>query len=214
MLRVGLTGGIASGKSIVGRMFVDLGCHLIDADDIVHELFEPGQEVHKAVVEAFGRRILRRDGKIDRKILGDIVFHDQHQRSKLNNLVHPAVIQRQKEWLAQIENSDPKGVGIVEAALMIEVGTYKNYDKVIVVVCSPEEQRRRLRARSSLTEEQIDARIRSQMPMDEKAKYADYVIDNSGGFAATRKQVEEVNSKLRALAASTSDSSRSSAPSS
>lgn len=200
MLRVGLTGGIASGKSTVGRMFVELGCYLIDADDIVHQLFEPGETVHKAVVDAFGKRILRRDGRIDRKALGKIVFRDEHQRQKLHHFVHPAVIQRQKEWLDQLETADPNAVGIVEAALMIEVGTYKNYSKVIVVYCAEEEQKQRLRARSSLTEEQIEARIRSQMPMDEKVRFADYVIDNSGGFGATRRQVEEIHSEIRALA--------------
>jgi dephospho-CoA kinase len=205
MLRVGLTGGIASGKSVVGHMFADLGCHLTDADRIVHELLEPGQNVHRAVVEAFGKHILRPDGTIDRKILGEIVFRDDEARQILNGIVHPVTIQRQKEWLDQLEAADPGAIGIVEAALMVEVGTYRNYDKLIVVVCSPDEQRRRLRARSNLSEEQISARIASQMPLDEKAKYADFVIDSSGELDATRRQVEEVNSKLRELAAGTLD---------
>lgn len=202
MLRVGLTGGIATGKSTVGMMFVELGCHLIDADRVTHQLFEPGQPIHTAVVQAFGSEILAADGTIDRSVLGEIVFKDPEARSKLNGLVHPAVIQSQQEWLQEIEKSDPQGIAIVDAALMIEVGTYKSYDRVIVVTCSPEEQRRRLRARTGLSEEQIDDRIRSQMPMDEKVKYADYVIDTSGRIDATRRQVEEINSKLRELASS------------
>jgi dephospho-CoA kinase len=209
MLRVGLTGGIASGKSAAGRMFAELGCHLIDADRIVHELFEPGQSVHKAVVDAFGKGILRQDGTIDRRILGDIVFSDEKARQKLNGLVHPSTIQRQKEWLDNLESTHPTAVGIVEATLMVEAGTYRNYDKVIVVVCSPEEQRRRLRARSNLSEEQITARIASQMPMEQKAKYGDFVIDTSGTMEETRKQVIEVNSRLQELAASTPDRRRS-----
>ena len=209
MLRVGLTGGIATGKSAVGRMFVELGCHLIDADRIVHRLFEPGQAVYKAVVQEFGDSIIASDGTIDRKVLGDIVFEDPQVREKLNSLVHPATIQYQQDWLLELEGSDPQGIGIVEAALMIEVGTYKNYDKLIVAACPPELQKQRLRSRSGLSGEQIDARIRAQMPMEEKVKYADYVIDTSGDLAATHSQVVEVNSKLREFSASTSGKRRS-----
>lgn len=209
MLRVGLTGGIASGKSAVGKMFAELGCHLIDADRIVHELFEPGQAVNKAVVEAFGPRVLRADGAIDRKILGEIVFSDEASRKKLNSLVHPTTIQHQKDWLNRLETEDPAAIGIVEAALMVESGTYRNYDKVIVVVCSPEEQKRRLRARSNLSEEQIAARIASQMPLEEKARFADFVIDTSGAMESTGTQVAEINSRLRALAEGTSGTRRS-----
>ena len=197
MLRVGLTGGIATGKSTVGAMFVELGCHLIESDQIAHQLFEPGQAVHAAVVKQFGNRVLALDGTIDRRILGDIVFKDPQARAKLNSLVHPAITQRQQEWLKDMENQDPHGIAIVDAALMIEVGTYKNYDKVIVVTCSPEIQRERLRARSALSEEKIESRIRSQMPNEEKTKYADFVIDNSGSVESTRVQVETVYQQLR-----------------
>jgi dephospho-CoA kinase len=190
MLRVGLTGGIASGKSTVGQMFVDLGCRLIDSDRITHQLLDPGQDVHAAVVEAFGHQILAPDGTIDRRILGDVVFRDPGARAKLNAIVHPAVFRRQQEWLREVEAADSNAIAIVDAALMIEAGTYKNYDKVIVVICSPEIQKQRLRARSTLSEEQIDARIRSQMPMEEKVKFADFVVDNSGSIEATREQVE------------------------
>jgi dephospho-CoA kinase len=205
MLRVGLTGGIASGKSTVGRMFVELGCHLLDSDHLTHQLLEPGQTVHDAVVREFGKQILAHDGTIDRRILGEIVFKDPEARQKLNSLVHPAVIQRQKEWLEEMDAKDPKGIAIVDAALMIEVGTYKNYDKIVVVTCRPEIQKQRLLERSALTNEQIDARIRAQMPLTEKVKYADFVIDNSGDLPNTRRQVQEVNSRLRELASNTSD---------
>ena len=197
MLRVGLTGGIATGKSTVGAMFVELGCHLIESDQITHQLFEPGQAVHAAVVKQFGNRVLALDGTIDRRILGDIVFKDPQARAKLNSLVHPAITQRQQEWLNDMKAQDPHGIAIVDAALMIEVGTYKNYDKVIVVTCSPEIQRERLRARSALSEEKIESRIRSQMANEEKVKYADFVIDNSGSVESTRVQVETVYQQLR-----------------
>jgi dephospho-CoA kinase len=208
MLRVGLTGGIGTGKSTVGTMFVELGCHLIDADHVTHQLFRPGEAVYSAVAQAFGKHILASDHTINRKVLGEIVFNDPAARTKLNEIVHPAVIQHQRDWLKEMEAKDPGGISIVDAALMIEVGTYKNYDKIIVVTCKPEAQRQRLRARSALSEEQIEARIRSQMPLAEKVKYADFVIDNSGGFSSTRTQVEEVNSKLREFAANTSDKRR------
>ena len=199
MLRVGLTGGIATGKSTVGLMFVELGCHLIDADHISHQFFQPGEAVYSAVIQAFGERILSADRTINRKVLGEIVFNDAEARKKLNQLVHPAVVQRQRDWLNEMEARDPGGISIVDATLMIEVGTYKNYDKVIVVTCTPEIQKQRLRTRSGLSEEEIEARVRSQMPLEEKVKYADFVIDNSGDLPDTRRQVEQVNSKLRAV---------------
>ena len=134
------------------------------------------------------------DGTVDRRRLGEIAFKDPQARTTLNGVVHPAVIHRQREWLTEMEAADPGGIAIVDAALMIEVGTYKAYDKVIVVTCSPEIQKQRLLRRSALSEEQIDARIRSQMAMSEKVKFADFVIDNSGDVAGTRRQVEAVNS--------------------
>ena len=204
MLRVGLTGGIGTGKSTVGLMFVELGCHLIDADQVTHQLFQPGQSVYKAVVREFGERILAPDRTINRRVLGEIVFNDPEARSKLNALVHPAVIQHQRDWLKEMETKDPEGISIVDAALMIEVGTYKHYDKIIVVTCAAEVQKQRLHARSGLSEEQIEVRIGSQMPLEEKVKYADFVIDNSGTLSATRNQVQQVNSKLREFASNTS----------
>jgi dephospho-CoA kinase len=200
MLTVGLTGGIASGKTTVGRMFVELGARLIDADVIVHELFRPGEAVNQAVVDAFGDRVRTADGSIDRTVLGEVVFNNPQARERLNSIVHPAVIQRQKDWLDELASREPDTVGIVDAALMVEVGTYRNYEKVIVVVCSLDEQRKRLRHRSGLSDEQIEARIRSQMPMEEKAKYADYLIDTSGSHEDTRRQVESVFRELKALA--------------
>src|SRR5437773_452390 len=203
MLRVGLTGGIASGKTTVGQMFIDFGCHLIDSDEIAHKLFEPGQDVHSAVIKAFGPHIVASDGTIDRKILGDIVFKDSAARAKLNILVHPAIIRRQQEFLTNVALKDPKGIGMVSAALMVEIGTYKNYNKVIVLSCPTEVQRKRLKSRSGLSDEQIEARIGSQMPIEEKVKFGDFVIDTSSDLGTTRRQVEAVNSKLREFAANT-----------
>ena len=208
MLRAGLTGGIATGKTTVGIMFIELGCHLLDADRITHELFRPGEPVYTAVVQAFGENILSPDRTINRNVLGEIVFSDPQARTKLNGIVHPAVVQRQRDWLNEMEAKDPDGIGIVDAALMIEVGTYRNYDKVIVVTCTPDVQKQRLRARSRLSEEQIEARIRSQMPLEEKVKYADFVIENSADLGNARRQVAEVTSRLRELAGNTSGTRR------
>jgi dephospho-CoA kinase len=200
MLKVGLTGGIASGKSTVGRMFGELGCKVIDSDRITRQLFEPGTPVNAAVAEAFGPRVLASDRSIDRSVLAELVFQNPDLRQKLNSIVHPAIYQRQAEFLAQAAAADSRAIGIVEAALIVEVGSYRNYDKLIVVTCSPKIQRERLRERSGLTPEQIESRIASQMPMEEKVKVADFVIDNSGDIGKTRQQVDDVYRQLRAIA--------------
>jgi len=200
MLKVGLTGGIGTGKSRVGRMFSELGCRVIESDLLTRRLFTPGDPVNKAVAEAFGPRVVASDGSINREVLGEIIFKNAELRQKLNSLVHPAIKQRQLDFLNSVGAEDPHGIGIVEAALMIEVGTYKDYDKVVVVKCSPEVQRRRIKERSPLSDAQIDARIASQMPMDEKVKYADYVVDNSGDIGSTRRQVEDIHRQMRAIA--------------
>ncbi len=201
MLRVGLTGGIASGKTTVGAMFVELGCHLIDSDQITHELLEPGQEVHRAVIREFGPEITTPDGRIDRAALGEIVFAHPERRETLNGLVHPAVIRRQNEFLEGISAEHSDGIGIVDAALMVEVGTYKNYERLIVVTCRPEQQRERLLARG-LSAESVASRIESQIPMDEKARYAAFVVDNSGTLTDTRRQVEVIYGELSEAAGS------------
>jgi dephospho-CoA kinase len=200
MLKVGLTGGIASGKSTVGRMFGELGCKVIDSDRITRQLFEAGNPVNTAVAQAFGSRVVSSNGGIDRRVLGEMVFNNPDLRKKLNSLVHPAIVQRQKEFLAQVAAENPHGIGIVEAALIIEAGNYKNYDKVVVVTCSPEVQRQRLQERSRLTAQQIEARIASQMPLEEKLKFADFVVDNSDDIGRTRQQVREICRQLRAIA--------------
>jgi len=181
-------------------MFSELGCRVIESDLLTRRLFAPGDPVNKCVAETFGPRVVASDGSINREVLGEIVFKNAELRQKLNGLVHPAIKQRQADFLNAVGAEDPHGIGIVEAALMIEVGTYKDYDKIVVVKCSPEVQRRRIKERSALTDAQIDARISSQMPMEEKVKYADYVIDNSGDIGSTRRQVEDIHRQMRAIA--------------
>src|SRR4030095_6829382 len=151
MLRVGLTGGIASGKSTVSSMFESLGAHVLDSDRITRELFQAGTAVNAAVAAAFGPSIVAPDGSINRTALGEIVFKKPDHRQKLNSLVHPAIKERQSEFLERVRTLDPHGIGIIEAALMVEAGTRADYDKLIVVTCSPAMQRERLRERSGLT---------------------------------------------------------------
>ena len=207
MLRVGLTGGIASGKSVVGEMFVRLGAHLILADDIAHQLMQPGQAVYAEVVRRFGREILNTDGTVNRPKLAEIAFglpgSGRPPRVKeLNAIVHPAVIAHENEWMEGIGRRDPHAIAIVEAALILEAGTANRFDRIMVVTCQPEQRVRRLAARLKIPEDAAQAevarRMATQLPDDEKIKAADYVIDNSGSLDATVEQVRRVFTALKA----------------
>jgi len=197
MLRVGLTGSIAVGKSFVTSVFAELGCHVLDADQTAREVVAPGAAGLKAVAAAFGEDVLAPDGTLDRERMASIVFADEAQRQRLNHILHPFIIARQDEILREWENEDPDGIGIVDAALMIESGGYKRFDKLIVVHCRPEVQLERLMLRNKLTLAEAQRRIASQMPQEEKQKYADYLIDTSDGFESTRKRTVEVYNELR-----------------
>jgi dephospho-CoA kinase len=196
MLRVGLTGSIGVGKSFVASVFVELGCHVLDADQTAREVVMPGTPGLKALVEAFGEDILTADGTLDRKRLGALIFADPNKRERLNNILHPFIIARQDEILNAWEAEDPDGIGIVDAALMIESGGYKRFDKLIVVHCRPEVQLERLMLRDKLSRDEALRRISSQMPQEEKQKFADYLIDTSDGYESTRAQTEKLNQKL------------------
>ena len=196
MLRVGLTGSIGVGKTFVASIFVELGCHVLDADQTAREVVMPGMTGLNALTEAFGEEILDADGTLDRKRLGDLIFADQTQRQRLNHILHPFIIARQDEILNGWEAEDPNRIGIVDAALMIESGGYKRFDKLIVVHCRPEVQLERLMLRDKLAREEALRRINSQMPQEEKQKFADYLIDTSDGFEATKDQTISVHQKL------------------
>jgi dephospho-CoA kinase len=198
MLKVGLTGGIGSGKSTVSAMFRDLGARVVDSDEIVHTLLTPGEPVHQAVVSVFGPAILGGDGRIDRAALGRIVFADAGRRETLNSIVHPEVGRRQEAFLENAGREAPDGVAIVDAALMIETGSYRRYDRIVVVRCEPGVQHVRLKARG-LSDSEIRRRIAAQMPQEEKITFADDVIDNSGSLRETLRQVEVVWAALSAL---------------
>ncbi len=196
MLRVGLTGSIGVGKSYVASVFVELGCHLLDADVTAREVVMPGTPGLKVITHEFGEEILNRDGTLDRKRLGALVFADENQRQRLNHILHPFIIARQDEIMNAWEAEDPDGIGIIDAALMIESGGYKRFDKLIVVHCRPEVQLERLMLRDKLSREEAERRINSQMPQEEKQKFADYLIDTSDGFDLTRARTVEVYNQL------------------
>ncbi|MEK6283562.1 MAG: dephospho-CoA kinase [Acidobacteriota bacterium] len=197
MLRVGLTGSIGVGKTFVAGVFAELGCHVLDADDIAREVVAPGSPALERVVQEFGAGVLQKDITLDRAKLGAIVFADAGKRQRLNSILHPYIIAQQDQLLRQWEAFDPNGIGIVDAALMIESGGSKRFDKLIVVHCRPEIQLSRVMARNSLSREDAERRINSQMSQDEKKAFADYLIDTSDGFEATRKRTEEVYEELR-----------------
>ena len=192
MLHVGLTGNIASGKSTAASIFGELGAYVIDADRVVHGLLKSGTSTYEKIFDAFGSQILAPNGEIDRKKLGQIVFSDASKRIRLNALTHPEVGAAIRHRISEIEQLTSRGIVIVDAALMIETGGYKMYDRLIVVTCDPSLQIARLMSRDGLTEADAKARIGSQMPIEEKLKLANYVINTSGTMRKTRDQVEEI----------------------
>lgn len=199
MLKVGLTGSIAVGKSYVCEIFRELGAWLTDADLTAREVILPGTKGWRLIVEQFGSNILLPNNEIDRAKLGAVIFADAEQRQLLNAIVHPLVIESQDEWMREREAENPSGIAIIEAALMIESGGYKRFDKIIVVWCDAETQIERLMARNNFTRDVAIQRIKAQMPQEEKKKYADFLIDTSSGFEDTRRQAIEIYGQLKVL---------------
>ncbi len=201
VLKVGLTGGIAAGKSVVGEMFAALGAHVIQADEISHQLMQPGQAVYREVVAHFGAEILNPDGSVNRPRLAELAFSGKPSRvQELNQIVHPAVIRREEEWMEQVSQRDPQAVAIVEAALILEAGMAKGLDRLVVVTCRPEQRIERWARRLNVDEEtarrEVTRRMAAQLPDEEKIKAADYVVDNSGPLDETRRQVKEIYAEL------------------
>jgi dephospho-CoA kinase len=200
MLRAGLTGSIAVGKSFVSSVFAESGCYVLDADQTAREVVAPGSPGLRAITDAFGSEVLQPDGALDRAKLGAIIFGDETLRARLNGILHPLIISAQDDWLRQREREDARGIGIVDAALMIESGSYRRFDKLIVVHCRAELQLERLVKRDGLSIAEARRRIAAQMPQEEKKKFADYLIDTSNGFAEARAQARAVYEKLKELA--------------
>ena len=203
MLRVGLTGGYATGKSFVARELETHGCHLIYADKLGHEVLSPGGEAYAPTIALFGEDILSPDQTIDRKKLASLVFGNAELLKQLTELIHPAVFRLEEALMKRIQGADPKGIVVVEAAILIETGRYKDYDRVIVTTCSREKQIIRGMKRDGFSREEVMQRIDRQMPIGEKIPLADYVIHTEGDKEATAAQVSEMYDNLARLAGQT-----------
>ena len=200
MLRVGLTGGLASGKSFVGEHLRELGCFLIKADDLGHAVLEPGGEAYDATVGEFGREILNDDGTINRRRLAALVFQHPERLAVLNSLVHPHVHARGIRMAEEFAAGDPQAIVVTEAAILVETGSYLNFDRLIVAVCREDQQIERAMHRDGITKEEAQARLARQFPLAEKLKVADFVIDTSGLKENTIAQTRAVYETLRGLA--------------
>ncbi len=199
MLKVGLTGGLASGKTFVGEALAGFGCLLIQADRLGHQVLEPGGEAYDEVVREFGAEILDPDGHINRRRLAGMVFASPGRLERLNGLVHPPVLRREGELIAAFTARQPHGIAVVEAAILIETGSYRRFDRIVLVICTPEQQRERALRRDGAAESDVLARLSRQMPLAEKRKYADFVIDTSGTKEDTLRQTRSVYDALRRI---------------
>lgn len=197
MLSVGLTGGIASGKSTVAGLFKKKGAYILDFDKLAHIVMEPDRPAWKEIVTYFGLEIIKRDKTINREILGSIVFNDREKLNILNGIVHPFVFDEWRCCIAEIEKKDPKAIVISDVPLLLETGMQYFFDCIIVVFVSPEDQINRLMKRSGCSREDAILRLSSQMSIEEKVKFADFVIDNSESIEKTSKRVEKVWDELK-----------------
>jgi dephospho-CoA kinase len=199
MLKVGLTGGLACGKTFVGEVLAGYGCLVIQADELGHEVLSPGGEAFGQVVDEFGREILTGDGQIDRRALAARAFGSAERLARLNAIVHPPVLRREEQLIARFAASHPGGIAVVEAAILIETGSYKRFDRIILVTCGVEQQVERAMRREAAAETDVRARLNRQMPLDDKRKFADFVIDTSGEKEDTVRQTRAVYGALRSI---------------
>lgn len=199
MLLIGLTGGIATGKSLVSGILKGLGAYIIDADKIAREVVEPYKPAWHEIIAFFGRDILNEDETINRKKLGEIVFNAPDKKKKLEEIVHPRVIDEENKMIKDYRRSNPQGIVVIDAALLIEGGGHKRVDRLIVVYADRETQIKRLMERDGLSRENVEKRINSQMPLDEKVKMADFVIDNNKSMRDTRNQVRDLFDRLKVI---------------
>jgi len=197
LLRVGLTGGIASGKTTVARVLAELGAFVLDADAFAHSALERPGAVYERVVERFGTSILDEDGRIVRPRLAGLVFHDDEARRALNAIVHPEVMAEADRRLAAFAPRGGNPITVFDAALLVESGLHRDFHRLIVTRCRRQTQIRRLLARDRLSTEEAEARIDAQAPLEEKLAVADYVVDTEGTLRETRKQIEGVYAALR-----------------
>ena len=200
MLRVGLTGGIASGKSTVARIFRELGAHVLDADRIARDIVPPGSPTLDRIARAFGKELVRPDGTLNRAALGAIVFADAGKRRVLEGILHPLILDEIDRRIEELERGDPGGLVVVEAALILELGRQGEFDTLVVVWADEDQQRRRMMQRDNLSAEEAGRRLAAQMPLAEKRRRAQFVIDNSGDQDSCRADAERVYGELLHLA--------------
>ena len=200
MIRVGLTGGYATGKSFVASELARLGCHLIYADKLGHQVLQPGNDAYRPTIDAFGTQIVGADASIDRKQLGAIVFSSPELLKRLTDIVHPAVFRLEERMMREFAARDPQGIAVVEAAILIETGRFKQFDRLILTNCEEAEQIARGIERDGLNADQIRARLKEQMPLSEKRQYADYVIETGGTPEVTLERVRVIFKELHTLA--------------
>ncbi len=199
-LLAGLTGGMGSGKTTIGQMFRDLGAHVIDADKISRALVEPGKSAWREIVDLLGKSVLRDDQTLDRGKIADIVFNDAKKREALEAILHPRVMAEEQRLFDDIRNGDPSALVIIDAALLIESGNHRKVQKVIVIACDEETRIQRIMAKKTFTREDAERRLRQQMPLKDKIKYADYVLHNDSGFPELKEKVETLFHQLKAMA--------------
>lgn len=193
---VGLTGGVASGKSLVEGEFKRLGAMIIDADVVAREITAPGKPAYKKIVREFGKKILLPDGQINRKILGTLVFSDPEKLKKLNEITHPPIIREIKKLSLELKKKYPQSIIVVNAPLLIEVGLHKKMNKVVVVYADENISVERIKKRDGLTKEEALSRIKTQMPLEKKIEFADFVIYNNGDKEDTLKEARDVWKRL------------------
>jgi len=200
MLVIGLTGGVASGKTTVSEVLREEGAILIDADQIARDLVQPQTPAWQELVRAFGNEILDQEGSIHRQKLASLIFSNPRQRSLLNRILHPRIKEEIGRRLKGIRQKDPEAIVVIDAPLLIETGGHREMDKVIVVVCTETQQIERLKRRNQLSEEQARAMLSSQMSLEEKAALADYVIRNEGSLSETRQKARNIFQELKRIA--------------
>jgi dephospho-CoA kinase len=204
MIVVGLTGGMCCGKTTVGTMLSELGCLVIDADLISRKLVDPGEPAYKKIVKFFGPTILNKEKTLDRKKLAGIIFSDAGKRKALNSILHPLIIREEERAIGEAVRKDRHRIVIVSAALMIEAGHFKRFKKILVVYCTKEKQIERIMKRENCSRREALQRIEAQLSSREKKSYGDYLVNTSGPYSQTRKQVLQVYLKLKKLACNNS----------
>ena len=203
MLIVGLTGGVASGKTAVSRVLKEEGAYIIDADRIARELVQPHKPAWNELIRAFGKEILQKDGSIHRKKLADKVFSDPKQRKVLNQILHPRIKEEMDRRTKEIGQKDPEAIVVIDAPLIVELGDHREMDKLIVVTTTQTQQIERLKDRDGAKPEEALRIVSSQMPPEEKVKLADFVIRNEGSLEETKKRAREVFKELKKVALQT-----------